>query len=696
MKLHLSILDKLIELPTKDPLELRPLLDDLGYEVKGIEGSGLQTIFTVESQANRGDQLYALGAARDLSARLLTPISMPQMAAELSDKKASIPVRVATDKCLRYALLEMTLPKPMELRSDIEAVMQSADSGAVRKHAMVDILNYILLELGQPMHAFDREKVEGEISIELTDKVETIEALDDKTYQVPVGSIVIKDRKKIIAVAGVIGCKNSMMTLDSSAVLVESAAFDPVSVRITARAMGISTDASYAFERGSDREAVIAGLKRMVALAQGAGGSAKNSCHVLGLTDIGGAATEKTKIPLRLATLRKQMNLARLADVEVATRLKNLGFACEALPTDKNGAAEWKVTVPSWRAWDVKTEEDLIEEFVRAHGLNKVKLELPPLDYESAPETPADEMLRRVEGALVGNGFIEVITKIFSNAEDVALLESLRAGIAAKHLTIKNAVERSYSHLKLTNILHHARLSAENHRRGVLSFKVFEFGRLFELGMDGGQFEFEHDVLTLSASGRWTEHEWQKPESTEELLFLFKGVVENVVRALGITDLVTADTKEAFLHPGCQAQLRVGRDVIGIVGLIHPLLREKLGLRHDFVYAELDAAKLIKNMTNTKLIAPSDFPVVRRDITLKIPAMAQAGKILKLVRDEKLDNLVEVAVVDNFKKQEEDFRRVTYRLTFQSATRTLESAEVDDAMEKVVSMLKTGHSIERA
>lgn len=695
MKLHLSILDKLIELPSKDPLELRPLLDDLGYEVKGSEGAGLQTVFTVESQANRGDQLYALGAARDLSARLLTPISPPQMAGDLTDRKTSVPVRVATDKCLRYALLEMALPKPMELRQDIAAIMQNAQESAVRKHAIVDILNYILLELGQPMHAFDRDKVEGEVSIELTDKTEQIEALDDKTYQVPKGSIVIKDKKKIIAVAGVIGCRNSMVTLDTSNVLVESAAFDPVSIRITARAMNISTDASYAFERGSDREAVLTGLKRMVTLAQGAGGAVKNSCHVLGFTDVGSVTAEKTKIPLRLATLRTQLNLARLTDIEVSTRLKNLGFVCEAQPAEKNTVAEWRVTVPSWRYWDVKTEEDLTEEFVRAHGLNKVKLELPPLDYEIPEDHPTDIMLRRIEAALVGSGFFEVMTKIFSNADDVALLETLSPGITAQHITIKNAVERNYSHLKLTNILHHARLSAENHRHGVLSFKAYEFGRLFALGMNA-DFEFERDVLTMSASGRWAEQEWQKPETTEELVFLFKGAVENVIRSVGISQPVAAQSKEPFLHPGCQTQFKCGRDVLGCCGLIHPLLREKLGLRHDLMFAQLDAAKLVKHMTTNQLKAPSDFPVVRRDVTLKLETNFVAGTLVNAVREGKFENLSEVAIVDNFRKQEEDFRRVTFRLTFQSAERTLESAEVDRTLEQLLSMLKSEHSIERA
>lgn len=695
MKLHLSVLEKLIDLPTKDPSELRALFDDVVSEVKGIDGSGSNTVFTIETLANRGDHVCALGIARELSARLLSPISLPAMAGELTDRKSSIPVRILTDTCPRYSLLEMSLAPDMQLRPDIAAIMGATGESNDRKHPIVDILNYIQLELGQPMHAFDREKVEGEIVIDVTTASETVEALDGKSYTVPKGSIVIRDKRKIIAVAGVIGCKNTMVTQSTSSVLVESAIFDPVKVRLTARGMGISTDASFLFERGGDREATTTALRRLVALLQGGPGSTKAS-HVLGFADVSKVPLEKRKIPLKLSTIRTQMNLQRLAEIEVTSRLKNLGFMFEVAGNDKSGAPnEWNVTVPSWRLWDVRSEEDLVEEFARVHGYNKVKLELPPLDYEIPEENPIDTLLARVEAALAGSGFIEVVSKAFYTADDVALLESLSPGIREQHITIKNAVERSYSHLKVSNILHLAKLSAENHRRGVLSFKAYEFGRVFSLGITGGSFEFERDVLSLAASGRWTEHEWQKPENTEELVFLFKGVVENVVRSLGVSSLFIAPSKDPLLHPGCQGALKAGRETLGTFGLLHPAIASKLELRNDVVIAELDAAKLTKCMTTRAYQAPSDFPSIRRDVTLKIPGTTMASRISRSIFESKPANLVDVAVIDNFKKANEDFRRVTFRLTFQSAERTLESAEVDTALDATLISLRSELGVER-
>lgn len=269
MKLHVRMLEKLIELPecsveNAHQSQLRQMLDDLGLEVKGVEATPERgVIYTLETLANRGDHLHVVGIAREISARTLAQITMPTIASQLSDRKASVQVRRVTDKCSRYAILEMSLPTPMLLRNDVASFTEEPG----KRHAIVDLLNYVQLECGQPMHAFDSEKVEGEIVIELSTKPEQIEALDGKSYTAPEGSILIKDRKKILAVAGVIGCANSMVGDQTRKVFIEAAVFDPISVRKTARAMGLSTEASYAFERGCDSEGIMHALKRLAYLA---------------------------------------------------------------------------------------------------------------------------------------------------------------------------------------------------------------------------------------------------------------------------------------------------------------------------------------------------------------------------------------------------------------------------------------------
>ncbi len=692
MKLHSSILEKIIELPSTDPKDLRMLLDDLGLEVKDISTEGGKAVFNIETLANRGDHLYALGVAREISARQLTAIKYPQIAADFAGLKSSLPVRVLTDKCSRYALLAMDLPSAMKLRPDVAMVMGAGGSEGAH-HPIVDLTNYVLLELGQPMHAFDRDKIDGEIIVELSKEPEEIEALDGKVYKVPVNSILIRDRKKTVAVAGIIGCANSMVTPDTKRVLLESALFDPVTVRKTARAMAISTDASYAFERGCDREGVVPALRRLVVLAEGSGAE---SVHVVGLTYHEGQPTEKRKVPLNLPKLKKQLNAPRLADVEITSRLKNLGYGVEAGAS----AGEIKLTVPSWRLWDVQNEDDLIEDVARSQSLSRIKLELPALDYEVPAREPIEECQIRLERALHGQGFYEVITKSLYSAEEVGILSQLDTGIAERHVQIKNSVESSNSHAKITNVLNLCNLAQHNLKRGVLAVKVYEFGRLFSLGCKEESdakagFEYERDVLTLGVSGRWYDHEWKKAESLEQMLSLFRGSVEVLFQSLG-QELVVGESKEKFLHPGMQGSLKAGRAICGFFGVVHPAIKQALNMRYDVLYAELDMSRLCK-LTSTKAFSlPSEFPMVRRDLTLKVELRELASRVIRYVDDMKVANLQDVVVVDDFLKGEEQFRRLSLRFSFQSAERTLESGEIDGAMANILSTLKDKHQIEMA
>ncbi len=707
MKLYVRMLEKLIELP-ECPIEtaakspLRHLLDDVGLEVKGVEvSSQAGVVFTIESLANRGDHLYALGAAREISARTLAQIKMPSVAGQLPERKAGVPVRRATDKCLRYALLEMTVPSPMSLRNDVAACLEEPG----KHHAIVDLLNYVQQEFGQPMHAFDADKVDGEIIVDLATRVEEIEALDGKTYKVPEGSILIRDRKKILAVAGVIGCANSMVTESTSKVLVEAAIFDPVSVRITARAMGIGTEASHFFERGCDPEGILPALKRLVYLASGSAGAVSSAdvAHVLGFTYSEATPPEKRKVSIALGTLRAQVNLLRLEEIEVTARLKNLGYGVETSAVGKDKV--FTLTVPSWRLWDVRNPDDIVEDVARSLSFSRVKVELPPLDYDVPERDPIELLTARVRPALRGNGFTEVITKGFYSLAEVELLESLEKGSAARHIGIKNALEQNNSHMKITNVIHLMRVLAANRKRGLLSVKAFELCHVFANPeqLPSGEprprevlvYDYERDVLTMAFAGRWSEADWRKEESLEELARSFKGSIASVIRSLGV-ELSVGKSESAFLHPGMQASVKVGRSVLGFFGVIHPLIREACELKDAALYCELDVLALYKVIRRTDTPSVSDFPPISRDITLKVGDKEQAGRIVRLIEEANHESLSATSIVDDFKKPEEGFRRVTYRFTFQRPDRTLRHDEIDYAMAGLTELLKSKHGVEMA
>ena len=687
MKLHLSILKNLIDLPTKEVGELRKLLDDLGLEVKGIDDSGADLVFNIETLANRGDHLSALGVARELSARLLTPISFPKLSPDFAGLKHSMKLSVNTELCSRCALLEVSQSKQMNLRTEVLSCFGDATHPET---PMVDLCNYLFFEIGHPTHAFDYDKIEGEVIIDVLDKEETILALDGKEYKVPAGAIVNRDRKKILDVAGVIGCANSMVTSSTKRFLVEAAVFDPVSVRMTARAMGISTDASYAFERGVDREAVLFALRRLVALSSNIGDDGLN-VHALSYFE--GNKTTAREITLRLDEVRRQFNAARFSEVEIQSRLKALGYGISAV-VEK---VSCNVSVPSWRLWDVENEADLIEDIARSISLSQIKLELPPLDYAPPAPSAIERVVYDLEVPLHGLGFQEVMTKNLYSNEEVTLLEQLDPEIRSAHVTIKNALEKSCSHLKVSNLIHLARLFESNIKRGISSFKVYETARLFRNKFEskGHPYESELDILSLAFGGRVKKGEFRKAESFEEEFYWFKGALEACFAKLKLE--VRFDMNESvLLHPGRQARILNGKTEIGFFGQMHPKLSKLLNISEPMLYAELDLFLLSECFSREPVtkIEPSDYPKVVRDLTVKVKKYSFASEVLQLVKKAQVKDLTKFFLVDDFSRADEEFRRVSYRFVFQSAERTLTAAEVDTSMKELQETLeKEGFSL---
>lgn len=393
--------------------------------------------------------------------------------------------------------------------------------------------------------------------------------------------------------------------------------------------------------------------------------------------------------------------MPRLEEVEIVARLKHLGYGVEATAVGKD--REFSLVVPSWRLWDCRNREDVVEDVARSVSLNRVRNELPPLDYEAPAKNPIETVFQRVRSAVLGNGFFEVITKGFYSAADVALLESLHRGYAAQHVALKNSLEQSNSQMKATNVIHLTKLIAANRKRGVRAPKAFEFCRVFtkpaELPSDEPKerdaldYNYERDVLCLASAGRWADVEWRKGESLEEYARLFKGAVSAIVKSLGC-EFSAGKSENKFLHPGMQASIKMGRSVVGYFGVVHPTIREACDLKDDAFFAEFDLRLVYKLMSKVEAPVVSDLPPISRDLTLKIDLKEQAGRVLRILHELNLESVAEASVIDDFRKQEEGFRRVTYRVTFQRPDRTLKHEEVDTAIGTLLETLKTKHSIE--
>jgi phenylalanyl-tRNA synthetase beta chain len=469
--------------------------------------------------------------------------------------------------------------------------------------------------------------------------------------------------------------------------------------------MGISTDASYFFERGVDPEGIPFALKRFIHLAGGSAGAVGtvDGAHALGYTYSESHVAEKRKVNVSLSSIRAQMNLPRLEEVEIAARLKNLGYGIELLQEGKDKV--FSLQVPSWRLWDVTSSDDVLEDVARSMSFSRVKAELPSLDYVTPEKNPVEIISERVRSSILGQGFVEVISKVFYTGEEASALETLSPKTKGHHVTIKNALEQGNSHLKITNAIHMGRIISANRKRGVLAPKIYEQCRVFakpaELPSDEPRerapldYNLERDVLCFAAGGRWSDNDFRKGEPLEESVRSFIGAVSMVVRSLGAKPSISKSENPLF-HPGIQGSVKAGRAIVGVIGVIHPTIQEMCDSKEPILYCELELEPLYRSISEPKAPAVSDLPAIRRDFTLQIPTNEQCAKIVRYLTEGSYAALEEVSIVDDFKRDGESFRRVTYRLKFQLVERTLQHEEVDKTVEGIISDLSSKHGIELA
>ncbi|HMO02478.1 MAG TPA: phenylalanine--tRNA ligase subunit beta [Oligoflexia bacterium] len=694
MIVQLKLLEELIEIADIDHRTLRGIFDILGLEVKSIETTEQNIQFKIELLANRGDHFSHLGIARELAAylgRQLKPLNYGKLPEK--NNKLSIKVDLESRLCLRVNLLELELNN-FKLPDKIARFLPADEIG--KRPPIVDLLNYLQLEIGQPMHAFDIDKLQGCLRFVELEKATEIKALDGKTYVVPAGALVQRDQKEIVGIAGVIGCANSACDHKTTRVLIEAALFDPISIRKTARAMGISTDASFLFERGGDFENQLLALGRVThEIDIQLGKAAKDTLSNRKLFSYEDKPTEKREVAISPAYIKHQLNLPSIDTADLIKRLTAIGFKISAKET-ANTEQEIIFEVPSWRLWDISRKQDLLEEYTRVLGLDKVPSKLPPLSYNSPPPNKTLEIQESLENLLVNRGFIEVVTKSFYSSNEVDLLAKLSGDSKGQHIQITNSIESAYSHLKITNALHLAHLAARNRRMGLTSVKAFEFCKLFNRKFKDRDQQFEEDFLSIIFCGRWHTGLWKKPPSREETLGAFAGLLKDIRASLKAKDFKLSQAEYPLLHPGIQAGIDFGGGISGYFGLLHPKINSFVGINEDLFYFEGSLKALVNSPKKEKNLKSSDFPAIWRDLTLRLDKRQFAESAINIMREAAASHLQEIQILDDFTKDGEDFRRVSYRLFFESMERTLENSEVDDQISKILKTLENKANLKLA
>lgn len=664
------------------PVELGISSEADGLLVLGTEGpTGIplaelmppDEVMVIEITTNRPDLLCHVGIARELSALLRRPLTLPDPALSESDQASPLSVEIAApDLCARYQarhLGDVTIaPSPAWLQRRLRAVGQKPINN------VVDAGNYVMFETGQPLHAFDAGRLVGGIVVRRAGPGEEIACLDGRSRILGPDDLLIADRERAVAIAGIIGGAGSAVSSGTTAVLLESANFDGISVRNTSRRLALRTEASTRFEKQLSPSLTAPAAARLAGLVQAVAGAGSSS-----------PAVDVNPRPLTPEVFRVRPGYVGgllgtpLDDREVSATLRALLFEVDEA---NDGLA---VKAPSFRV-DVHGAVDLVEEVGRMRGYNSLPSTIPGrrLDVAAILPPPDPEWLAR--DLAMGAGYDEVITASFCAPDDPEM-----GRFPDARLRLLNPMSQDQSRMRTSLLWGLSRTVARNIAWGNSGVTLFELGRVF-WPRDGRELPDEARILGLAVHlppGRASS----EPGTRAALLDL-KGVLDLLAaRASGVT-LTYAQGEVAGLHPGRAVRVSLAGREIGCVGQLHPDLAEALALPGSLVVAEVDFEPLAAAPKQIRYRAPSRFPAVLRDLALSVPALTPAGDVVEAISGAGEVILRTVDLFDEYHGSQVEAGRkgLAFRLVFQADDRTLTGDEVAGAEKRIADLMRARFS----
>lgn len=637
-------------------------------------------ILDVSVTPNRGDCLSVLGMAREVAALANLPLTLPESGLEESGENAmgALDLEVLTPElCHLYQgrIIEnaVTGPAPARMRYRLQSVGIRAISN------LVDVTNHILMELGQPLHAFDLDTIRGgRIRVRAADEGERFTTLDGQERILTSSDITIRDGEGIICLGGVMGGLDSEITEKSSRVFLEAAIFHPSHIRRTARRLGLHSEAAYRFERGVDQGGATYAVNRAAALmAKLSGGFVRP-----GLLRTEPLPWKSPVIQLRKTRAETLLGIPMDSGLceSILTRL-----GCAVTKKSATPVPVWDVVPPSHRR-DLTREADLIEELIRVHGLDSIPAVLPGITHSlEGSATPESEhvFLSRVKHWGRGAGLHETVTYSFVSHRDLDQL-----GIPDdERIRIMNPLSDDMDTLRtrLTpGLLHSLRA---NLAQGAASVRIFETASTFSPDAASETTAREVPRLGILLNGARFEQGWPQPSGDCDYLDV-KGLVENFLAAFSLTGceftLADAQTGQPWLTP-C-VHLNVNGRHIGHVGKLRPEIADTCHAKKAVWLAEIDleAVRLPHEAASGRFTPLPVFPPVRRDITFLAGPTLMSGEIANVVRGLKLPLLSHIALIDYFEPRDRDEKNLTFRLTFRHAGRTLKDSEADKQRDIVI------------
>jgi phenylalanyl-tRNA synthetase beta chain len=665
--------DGILALPADAPLGT-DLVTYLGLD---------DTIFEIEITPNRPDALSIVGVAREVAAVTGAPFRFPQVAVKEGEPDAAsvASVEIADpDLCPRYAARLITgltvKPSPPWLAQRVRAV------GLRPINNVVDVTNYVMWELGQPLHAFDHAALRGaRIVVRRARPGERLTTLDGRTRALAPDMLVIGDAERPVGLAGVMGGGESEVRAETTTVLLEAACFNGASVRRTSRALGLSTDAAYRFERGSDIESVIPAVNRAALLIADLGGGTV----ARGVIDVYPAPRAHPRIALRLERVERVVG-AVPPRAEVIRILQALGFA-----VDDSGPV-LQVVVPSFRR-DIVQEDDLLEEIVRIWGYDKIPQQLAPAGELSPVTRPADQLLaERAGAALIAAGLSECITYSFL---DPARLKAMGWDDPARLVALVNPLSAERSIMRPSLVPGLLEVLATNVHRQRPDVRVFETGVTFapHRDADGDRPMHEELWLGVGVTGQRAARAWHASRDRVDV-FDAKGMAELVLATAGAPGAVTepwpAGEEPGYLEPGRAARLLIDGAEVARFGEVAHRVREVFDLPAPAFVAEVSLSALVARTPAVPRYVPLPrFPAVQRDLALVVSDDVTVAQVEAAIRGLAVAWLVDLALFDVYSGSQvgPGKRSLAWSLTYQAADRTLTDAEVNEAHARLVRVL---------
>jgi len=665
------------------PQALAEKLSGAGLVVDAIEPSGDDFVLDVDVPSNRPDCMNVYGLAREVAALTGSPLrDYPAGAGEdASVPKASSVASVSIEDaalCSRYAariVMGVTVgATPEWMASRLKA------AGLNVVNNIVDITNYVLWEYGHPLHAFDLDTLHGpEIVVRRARKGETVQTLDGMARTLTAEMLVIADADRPVAIAGVMGGAETMIASGTRDLLLESAHFDPVSVRRTSKALALSTDASYRFERGANAEAAGAAIDRAAALiAEIAGGRVAK-----GRIDVrpGGQPPERT-VGLRLGRVETLLG-AEVGPERAERSLAALGFGL------KGTAEGFEVVIPPHRQ-DVTMEVDVVEEVARMVGYANIPERLPQIPGIGEVRRFAHRREDALRRSLSASGYDEVITLVYVSGE---IDETLREP-GTESARLSNPFAEGQEVLRSSLLPGLAQAARHNLNHGSRSFRIYELGHVFRKPSGGGNGASGHAdeplMLGLAASGLARPKHWAEPARTVDF-YDIKGALEEAAAACRLRIDFAALNGTGPFAPGSGGRILHGGRSIGRIGTLDAAAAATLGIKSDLVLAEVNLGMLFAEpLPARSLRAINRFPSASRDLALVVRDGTTWAEIDETIREAGGETVTDVSVFDRYTGSSlpAGHASLAVSVVFQHARRTLAAEEVADAEGRILARLK--------